>query len=153
MKSDDTDYLKMAIMRSKESAKQGRFPAGAIVAASYLGEPPIVSGMSGDTHDFRHAEVHAIENAIELVHRNLEGAVLYTSMEPCLMCLATAYWAGIRKIVYAIRKSEVDESYYENNIVATSDLQKAFAQNIEYIHVLELETNALYVVRDWEKNR
>ncbi len=144
-------YLKIAIARSRESAQQGRFPAGAIVVADYLGQPPFVSGISGDGKDFRHAEVRAIESAIELADRGLQDAVLYASMEPCLMCLTTAYWAGIRKIVYAIRRSEVDPGYYESNVIATEDLRKALNQDIEFIHLSDLEREALDVVHEWEK--
>jgi guanine deaminase len=147
---NDEAYLRMAIARSRESVEEGRFSAGAIVMADYLGDPPIVSGISSNATDFRHAEVHAIETAIELVEKNLEGAVLYASMEPCFMCLATAYWAGIRKIVYAIRRSQVDQSYYEGTITA-SQLNESFHERLELVHLATLEGIALDVVREWEK--
>jgi tRNA(Arg) A34 adenosine deaminase TadA len=67
------------------------------------------------------------------------------------MCLSTAYWAGIRKIVYVIRRSKVDLSYYESNIIATSDLKKALNRDIEFAHAAELEEKALEVVYEWER--
>jgi len=48
-----------------------------------------------------HAEMHAIRQACALLKSpKLEGCILYTSSEPCPMCLATAYWAGVDGIVY-----------------------------------------------------
>jgi guanine deaminase len=48
-----------------------------------------------------HAEMHAIRQACALMKSpKLEGCILYTSSEPCPMCLATAYWAGLDGIVY-----------------------------------------------------
>jgi tRNA(Arg) A34 adenosine deaminase TadA len=48
-----------------------------------------------------HGEMHAIRNACALLKKpKLDGCILYTSSEPCPMCLATAYWAGVDGIIY-----------------------------------------------------
>jgi guanine deaminase len=150
MTDNDTQYLKLAISRSNESTTQGHFPAGAAIVADYLGEPPTFSTISGDATDFRHAEVRAIEGVVEQHQSTLDGAVLYASMEPCLMCLATAYWAGIRKVVYAIPKSKVKAEYYESSLTSES-VNAQLLEPLEMIHLEELEGQALEIVRDWEK--
>ena len=49
-----------------------------------------------------HAEMHAIRVACALLKRfKLDGCILYTSAEPCPMCLATVYWAGLDGVFYA----------------------------------------------------
>lgn len=49
-----------------------------------------------------HAEMHAIRQACALLKSpKLTGCVIYTSSEPCPMCLAASYWAGVDGIVYA----------------------------------------------------
>jgi tRNA(Arg) A34 adenosine deaminase TadA len=48
-----------------------------------------------------HGEMEAIRNACaKLKALKLEGCILYTSSEPCPMCLSTAYWAGLDGIIY-----------------------------------------------------
>lgn len=48
-----------------------------------------------------HGEMQAIREACALLKSpKLTGCILYTSSEPCPMCLATAYWAGIDGIIY-----------------------------------------------------
>jgi tRNA(Arg) A34 adenosine deaminase TadA len=48
-----------------------------------------------------HAEMHAIRQACALLKQpKLEGCILYTSSEPCPMCLATVYWAGLDGIFF-----------------------------------------------------
>jgi tRNA(Arg) A34 adenosine deaminase TadA len=48
-----------------------------------------------------HGEMHAIRQACALLKKpKLDGCILYTSSEPCPMCLATAYWAGLDGIFY-----------------------------------------------------
>jgi guanine deaminase len=48
-----------------------------------------------------HAEMHAIRQACALLKKpKLDGCILYTSAEPCPMCLATVYWAGLDGVFY-----------------------------------------------------
>jgi tRNA(Arg) A34 adenosine deaminase TadA len=55
-----------------------------------------------------HAEMHAIRQACSrLKTLKLDGCILYTSSEPCPMCLATAYWAGLDGLFYG---AKVDDS-------------------------------------------
>lgn len=67
-----------------------------------------------------HAEVVAIREACKhLSSFNLNQAILYTSCEPCPMCLAAAFWARIDKIYYANTRQDAasigfdDEFFYE----------------------------------------
>jgi tRNA(Arg) A34 adenosine deaminase TadA len=54
-----------------------------------------------------HAEVTAIRRACQAVGSfHLTGATLYTSCEPCPMCLSSAYWAHVARIVYANTREE-----------------------------------------------
>ena len=57
-----------------------------------------------------HAEINAIRKACkELNTHDLTGCVLYTSSEPCPMCLSAIIWANIKEVFYANTKEEVDE--------------------------------------------
>jgi tRNA(Arg) A34 adenosine deaminase TadA len=60
-----------------------------------------------------HGEMHAIRQACALLKSpKLDGCILYTSSEPCPMCLATAYWAGVDGIIYGA--SVADSKKYGN---------------------------------------
>lgn len=60
-----------------------------------------------------HAEMFAIRKATSLVdEHNLDGATMYGSHEPCLMCFSCAAWANINRVVYAIPASEQDDFSY-----------------------------------------
>jgi tRNA(Arg) A34 adenosine deaminase TadA len=55
-----------------------------------------------------HGEMHAIRQACALLKKpKLDGCILYTSAQPCPMCLATVYWANIDGIIYS---AEVEDS-------------------------------------------
>jgi guanine deaminase len=60
-----------------------------------------------------HAEMEAIRLAcITLQNFKLTGCTLYTSAEPCPMCMATCYWAGIEQVFYA---ASVDDAFKYGN--------------------------------------
>ncbi|MTE25111.1 tRNA-specific adenosine deaminase, partial [Microbacterium sp. ZXX196] len=57
-----------------------------------------------------HAEVQAIRDAcLNIGTFTLKDSVLYTSCEPCPMCLSAAYWSRISKIYYFFTKKEAAE--------------------------------------------
>ncbi len=72
-----------------------------------------------------HAEMHAIREAChKLGTPHLDGCVLYTSSEPCPMCLATAYWAHIDKIFYGARVEDAMKYGDFQDITIYEDFKK-----------------------------
>lgn len=96
-------YLRRAIDLGTHSVRSGRGgPFGAVVVrgADVLGEGAnSVVALNDPT---AHAEVMAIRDACaKISHFSLAGATMYSSSEPCPMCLAAIYWARIGSIVFA----------------------------------------------------
>lgn len=98
------EFMRRAIANSRKAGVEykcgGAFGA---VIVNVKGEV-LADGFNcvvGENDPTWHAEVHAIRQACALAKSpKLEGCVLYTSSEPCPMCLATAYWAGLDGIIY-----------------------------------------------------
>lgn len=143
----DEQFLRLAIENSKKSMGAGNFPAGGVVVKN--GEV-ISSEISSPYPGLLHADSKAVSAAFQK-NGVLKDATLYVGLEPCLMCTGVAYWAGIRRIVYAIPKSKVSGDYYETH-QDTHDVVAAFNEPIEIVHLEKLEPEALDVVRAWEKN-
>jgi tRNA(Arg) A34 adenosine deaminase TadA len=104
----DRHFLRRAVALSKErmEANLGG-PFGAVIVKD--GEI-IAEGWNEVTSALdptAHAEVTAIRRACQAVGAfSLEGATLYSSCEPCPMCLAATYWARIGRLVYANTRDE-----------------------------------------------
>ena len=152
---DDKQFLKLAVKQAKESVNKGGFPAGAIVVK----DSQIISkGVSLGflLHDpTSHAETSSIKEAcINLQTTDLNGATLYASLQPCLMCFSVANWSGLTRIVYGCRKTEdmVKKNYYEG----TSDLNQVNEQNnrkIEFVFIPDFEQEMLDLVKSWETKK
>ena len=96
------DYMRRAIALSFEEMQAGRGgPFGAVIVQDgrIIAEG---SNMVTSTNDpTAHAEVTAIRKACQALGRfDLRGCEIYTSCEPCPMCLASIYWARLDRIYY-----------------------------------------------------
>jgi len=97
----DEYYMMLAIKEAKKALEDGEVPVGAIVV---LNEKIIARGhnMVEKLDDSTaHAEMIALTSAFNLLgSKYLPGAILYVTVEPCLMCAGAIYWSKIGKIVY-----------------------------------------------------
>ena len=95
-----------------------------------------------------HAEMHAIREASKkLGTPHLEGCTLYTSSEPCPMCLSACYWAHIDKIYYASTVEDAMEYGNFQDITIYSDLQKTPQDRQIACHELMRDE----AVKSWKK--
>ena len=149
---DDRQFTLKAIEKAKESVDQGGFPAGAIVIkdGKVIGEGVSIGNKLNDPTS--HGEMAAIRDACKnLATSDLSGAILYASMEPCLMCLGASMWSGISKIVFACPKGKVSAEYYGGHY-KSSAINKELLRPIKLVHLSELENESLMVVQGWEKS-
>ena len=96
----DEDYLKKAIKQAKKSVIAGGFPAGAVIVK----DGKIIAegiALGYKLHDpTSHPETSSIRDACKsLSTTDLTGAILYASLQPCLMCFSVSNWANISRIV------------------------------------------------------
>lgn len=95
-------FLERALMLARRGIESGGGPFGAVVvhAGNIIGEG--WNRVTTDLDPTAHAEMVAIRNACRALGRfELRGSLLYTSSEPCPMCLAAIYWARLDGVVYA----------------------------------------------------
>lgn len=105
----DKSLLARAVALSREHMERGAGgPFGAVIASS---DGRIVAEgwncVTSDNDPTAHAEITAIRRACEALGRfDLKGHVIYSSCEPCPMCLAAIYWARLDRLVFANSRDE-----------------------------------------------
>ena len=98
------DYMRGAIAAAEQAVASGGVAIGAVLVDRTTGEIVARGGsMVGPTKDpTAHAEVNAIREAAQKFHTDdLYGLALYSTLEPCHMCLSAAAWARIRSAIAA----------------------------------------------------
>ncbi|WP_289874248.1 nucleoside deaminase, partial [uncultured Muribaculum sp.] len=112
------ELMKEAIRLSEENLDNGGGPFGAVIARD--GEI-VATGVNRVTasHDpTAHAEVSAIRAACQKLNTfNLSGCEIYTSCEPCPMCLAAIYWAHLDKVYFGNGKTDAKDIGFDDSFI------------------------------------
>lgn len=111
-------YLSDAINLAIDNANKDGGPFGAIIVKD---EQIIAIGVNQVTNHndpTAHAEVQAIRSATQkLNHFQLQDCVLYSSCEPCPMCLGAIYWAGIKKVYFASSRHDAEKAGFSDALI------------------------------------
>ena len=92
-----------------------------------------------------HAEVVAIRDACRRLGRfHLQGAELYTSCEPCPMCLSSAYWARVDRIVYANDRKDAAAIDFSDDDIYREVALPLEARSIPMVRLLPDEAKAVF---------
>lgn len=150
MKKDHSYFLRRAIQLAEEGMDKGHGgPFGAVIVKN--GEI-IAEANNNVTHKndpTAHAEVVAIRKACEnLGDFQLKDCILYTSCEPCPMCLGAIYWARPEKVFYALTREDAakigfDDQFIYDEIAVNMDDRKIPFQNL-------MREEGLPVFEKWE---
>ena len=112
-----TSYLSMAIDIATANVRNSGGPFGAVVVAPDGRTFEGVNRVTANNDPTAHAEVVAIRAAAQgLGTFNLSGCVLYTSCEPCPMCLASSLWARIDRVVFAADRHDAARSGFDDAV-------------------------------------
>jgi tRNA(Arg) A34 adenosine deaminase TadA len=142
-------YMLKAIALSKESIKNGGGPFGAVIVKDDKIISATANSVTNTNDPTAHAEINAIRKACkELNTFDLSDCVIYTSCEPCPMCLGAIYWARIDKVYYANTKADAngigfDDSFIYSEIEKPLDKRKLKFEQI-------LRDSAIDVFKEWD---
>ncbi len=141
--------MRKAIALSIENVKNGGGPFGAVIAKD--GEI-LSTGTNRVTHNCdptAHAEVMAIRNACEKLGTfDLSGYEIYTSCEPCPMCLGAIYWAHLDKIYYGNTKTDAKDIGFDDSFIYDEIDLKPADRKLSSQQLLSEE--AMEAFRQWE---
>lgn len=133
MMADDLDRLflarAVAISREKMLAGHGG-PFGAVVVRDGKILAEGWNEVTSANDPTAHAEMSVIRRACAAVaHFDLSGATIYTSCEPCPMCLAAIYWARLDRIVFANSRAEAAAIGFDDALLY-EEIPKALADRL-----------------------
>jgi len=145
-------FMQMAIDLSVKNVQNGLGgPFGAVIVKN--GEVVAASANKVvPTNDpTAHAEVSAIRLACQQLNTfNLEGCEIYTSCEPCPMCLGAIYWARLDKIYYANTKADAAAIGFDDHFIY-DELELPMSQRKLPV-VQMLRDEALKAFKQWEES-
>jgi len=112
------EFMRKAIRLSIDNAKKGGGPFGAVIVRSGKIISSGVNKVTVKNDPTAHAEIEAIRNASRKLKKfNLKGCELYTSCEPCPMCLSAVYWSNIDKIYFGNTKKDAARIGFRDDFI------------------------------------
>ena len=143
-------FMQRAIELSIESINSGGGPFGSVIVKD---EKIISEGMNRVTVDndpTSHGEIVAIRNACKKLNTfNLSNCSLYSSCEPCPMCMSAIYWSRIDKVYYANTRDDAKKINFDDSLIYSEISKKNEDRKIPIKQMLRDE--ALKAFELWDK--
>lgn len=125
-------------------------PFGAVIVRNGQILASGTNRVTSDNDPTAHAEVVAIRNACKTISNfSLEDCEIYTSCEPCPMCLSAIYWSGIKKVYYANTKLDAAAIQFNDNFIY-EELDRPIEERTLFIRQM-MRDEAIEAFRLWEE--
>lgn len=112
------EFMARAIQLSIESVDNGGGPFGAVIVKDGEIVAESSNSVTTDNDPTAHAEVNTIRKACKKLNTfDLEGCVIYSSCEPCPMCLGAIYWAHLDELYFANNKKDAGEIGFDDAFI------------------------------------
>ena len=119
MNQDKKEFMAEAIRLADENLKTGKGgPFGAVVVQNGVIVGKAGNSVTSTNDPTAHAEVNAIRDACKNLNTfQLDDCEIYTSCEPCPMCLGAIYWARPKKVYYACTKADAADAGFDDSFI------------------------------------
>lgn len=149
MTTNDKKFMKRAIALAEEgmTANAGG-PFGCVIVKNGEIIAEGYNKVTSTNDPTAHAEVVAIRAACEKLNSfQLEDCIVYTSCEPCPMCLGAIYWARPKKVYFACDKQDAAKINFDDQFIY-EELDKTLdSRSIQFVKILQKE--AVNVFDKW----
>ena len=135
------DHMRRAISLAEDNASSGNGgPFGAVIVKDGKVVAEGSNTVTVDNDPTAHAEVNAIRRACAVLGTfDLSGCELYTSCEPCPMCLAACYWAHISRVYYAAGRDDAAAADFDDDMIYVEVAKPLDERKLPFIQLLPEE--------------
>ncbi len=148
--TDHQKFMSQALQLAEQSLKHGGGPFGAVIVKDDVVVGSGTNRVTLDNDPTAHAEMLAIRAACQAVTDfQLAGCTLYVNCEPCPMCLAALYWAGIKTIYFAAERTDAAAIGFADNFIYQEFAKEPAAREIAMQQLMRAE--ALHGFQLWDE--
>jgi guanine deaminase len=115
--TDDERWLAEAVALATANVAEGGGPFGAVIVRDGVALGIGQNRVTRDNDPTAHAEVQAIRAACQAIGDfALPGATVYSSCEPCPLCLAACLWSRVARVVYAANRDDATRAGFDDSL-------------------------------------
>lgn len=146
----ERELMRVAIELSEQNIENGGGPFGAVIACNGDIVATGVNRVTASCDPTAHAEIAAIRAASEKLGRfDLSGCEIYSSCEPCPMCLGAIYWAHLDKLYYGNSKADAKSINFDDSFIY-DEMALSITERQLKSEVL-LSDEAIHAFQMWEE--
>ena len=144
------NFMKRAIQLSIQNIKDNGGPFGCVIVKEKKIIAEGVNRVTFNNDPTAHAEIIAIRYACEKLNTfNLEECELYTSCEPCPMCLSAIYWSHIDKIYYGNSRLDASKIGFDDDFIYNELNRELSSRKIQMKQINQNEAKKAFL--DWKE--
>lgn len=149
---DNVKFMKKACKKAEKGVERGAGPFGCVIVHKPTGD------IVGDAHNMvtlrndpsLHAEIMAISHACHYLGKiDLSDCVLYSSCEPCPMCLAAIYWAHIDTVYYGNNSEDAAQIGFDDKFIYDEFAKPKEERKVKMIKIEVEEASVAF--QQWEQ--
>jgi guanine deaminase len=137
-KENDKLFLRKAIETAKKGLLSGGGPFGAVIVKDNEIISEAYNRVVLNNDATAHAEILAIRQASDILQsHDLKECTLYSSCEPCPMCLGAIYWSGIQKVVYSCDRTDAGMAGFSDKMIYDEIMLDPSKRKISFIKLAD----------------
>ena len=146
------EFMKRAIELSVENVNNGGGPFGSVIVKDNKIIAEGINKVTPTNDPTAHGEIVAIREACKkLNYFSLNECELYSSCEPCPMCLSAIYWARIKKIYFANTRKDAQKIDFDDSLIYSELKKNIDERKIPMTQIMRSE--ALKAFELWDKKK
>ncbi len=143
--------MRKAIQLSVDNIDNGGGPFGAVIVKDGKIIAEAANSVTNDNDPTAHAEVNVIRKASKLLNTfDLSDCEIYTSCEPCPMCLGAIYWSGIKTVFYGNDKIDAANINFDDRFIYEEIERPITERKVKFQQLLK--TEAIEAFKKWDRS-
>lgn len=144
---ETADFMRQAISIATENIRHGGGPFGAVIVKDGVVVATGANRVTPNNDPTAHAEVQAIREACAKLHTfSLAGCDIFSSCEPCPMCLGAIYWAHLDHLYYGADKRDAAQAGFDDSFIYGELALPATARRLKSRVLLAAEAQQVFKV-------
>lgn len=140
-------FMRQAIQLAIDNIKNSGGPFGAVIVKDGKVIATGVNRVTANNDPTAHAEITAIRQACEKLGTfSLEGCDIYSSCEPCPMCLGAIYWAHLDHLYYGANKHDAAAAGFDDQFIYEELERPSTTRRLKTVSLLEEEAKAPFTL-------
>lgn len=142
-------FLKRAVEIAVIGISKGGGPFGAVITLDDKIISEAFNNVVLKSDPTAHAEILAIRQAASVMgSHDLSTCVIYSSCEPCPMCLGAIYWAGIKKVVYAFDRIDAAKAGFSDNFIYKEIILDPGEREVDFKNIKDPDYTDVFKIWD-----